>query len=286
MSYVLLSCQGLASFRKHQPGQNLLPSSLPRVNVSQMLLKLNNLDYCARVMGIGPFHPEDVNAFQDMNPLVSHVKVSKIYRFPPFSITLPPLRYSFDFFLPSIPSSTFFLFMRFVLISFLGSPPPTSTIIIMILVVTISPPSLFVPHWLNGLRSLFLCSLFHSILPSVVCPPATFKSVTGDELCGPCPAHSRAPYRGSTECRCDHGYYRADKDPKWFPCTRKTIILLSPFSFILSPPPFLSFFHSSSVSTRLLSLLSFPWNSLGVFTPSTWLTHPLNRFLLLFLLSF
>ncbi|KAI1309446.1 Ephrin type-A receptor 4 [Halotydeus destructor] len=53
-----------------------------------------------------------------------------------------------------------------------------------------------------------------------VCPPATFKPVTGDELCGPCPAHSSAPYRGSTECRCDHGFHRAPKDPKWLPCTQ------------------------------------------------------------------
>ncbi|RWS29960.1 ephrin type-A receptor 4-like protein, partial [Leptotrombidium deliense] len=53
-----------------------------------------------------------------------------------------------------------------------------------------------------------------------VCPVSTFKPVSGDQLCGPCPQHSTAPYRGSTECRCDYGYYRAAKDPKWFACTQ------------------------------------------------------------------
>lgn len=53
-----------------------------------------------------------------------------------------------------------------------------------------------------------------------VCPPGTFKPSPGSELCGPCPTHSTALYRGSTECRCDRGYYRASKDPKWFPCTQ------------------------------------------------------------------
>lgn len=96
-----------------------------------------------------------------------------------------------------------------------------------------------------------------------MCPPATFKSVTGDELCGPCPAHSRAPYRGSTECRCDHGYYRAEKDPKWSPCTRKTI---NSFHSFLLPLQFLSSFHFRSPSTdsrKILSLLlSLDWPNL------------------------
>ena len=36
----------------------------------------------------------------------------------------------------------------------------------------------------------------------------------------PCPARSSAPYRGSIECRCEHGFYRADKDSRSAPCTR------------------------------------------------------------------
>ncbi|KAH9529410.1 Ephrin type-A receptor 5 [Dermatophagoides farinae] len=53
-----------------------------------------------------------------------------------------------------------------------------------------------------------------------VCSPGKFKPIVGDELCQPCPAHSKSSYHGSTECRCDAGYYRAPKDPKWIPCTQ------------------------------------------------------------------
>ncbi|XP_067128268.1 ephrin type-B receptor 2-like isoform X2 [Centruroides vittatus] len=53
-----------------------------------------------------------------------------------------------------------------------------------------------------------------------VCPVSTFKSSVGDVKCSPCPQYSTAPYKGSLECRCDDGYYRASKDPKAMPCTQ------------------------------------------------------------------
>lgn len=60
-------------------------------------------------------------------------------------------------------------------------------------------------------------------------------------MCGPCPAHSRAPYRGSTECRCDLGFYRAAKDARWTPCTQPpsapqnvTANFVDPLTVILS----------------------------------------------------
>lgn len=55
---------------------------------------------------------------------------------------------------------------------------------------------------------------------STVCQKGTFKSQIGDESCSPCPARSLTMYRGSIECRCEHGWYRADRDPKHFPCTQ------------------------------------------------------------------
>ncbi|KAF7491603.1 Ephrin type-A receptor 4 [Sarcoptes scabiei] len=53
-----------------------------------------------------------------------------------------------------------------------------------------------------------------------VCSPGKFKPIVGDDLCQPCPKHSKSSYRGSSECRCDVGYYRAPKDPKWMACTQ------------------------------------------------------------------
>jgi len=90
-------------------------------------------------------------------------------------------------------------------------------------------PKVTLPFFASSSSSSFSSSLSYLILSSFssfyfswsVCPPGTFKPAVGDQSCSPCPGHSVAPYRGSTECRCDHGYYRASKDPKWFPCTRK-----------------------------------------------------------------
>lgn len=60
----------------------------------------------------------------------------------------------------------------------------------------------------------------------LVCSPGKFKPVVGDEQCQPCPAHSKSSYHGTTECRCDAGYYRAPKDPKWMACTRMFYLIM------------------------------------------------------------
>ncbi|XP_039306873.1 ephrin type-A receptor 4 isoform X13 [Solenopsis invicta] len=52
------------------------------------------------------------------------------------------------------------------------------------------------------------------------CPIGKFKHEAGLTTCEPCPEHSKAPDYGFTECRCDPGYYRAEKDPKKMPCTQ------------------------------------------------------------------
>ncbi|XP_076320575.1 ephrin type-A receptor 4-like isoform X2 [Tachypleus tridentatus] len=53
-----------------------------------------------------------------------------------------------------------------------------------------------------------------------VCPLGTYKSSVGDERCASCPLHSAALYKGSIECPCDDGYYRAPADPKDLPCSQ------------------------------------------------------------------
>ncbi|KAI4454835.1 tyrosine-protein kinase receptor [Holotrichia oblita] len=53
-----------------------------------------------------------------------------------------------------------------------------------------------------------------------VCPSGKFKSEVGDNLCQPCPEHSKAPSSGFSECTCDNDYYRAPSDPKNMSCTQ------------------------------------------------------------------
>ncbi|KAM5125453.1 ephrin type-B receptor 4 [Mantella aurantiaca] len=52
-----------------------------------------------------------------------------------------------------------------------------------------------------------------------VCPPGTFKPITGEALCQPCPASSHSTGTGATACNCKPGYFRASGDPVTAPCT-------------------------------------------------------------------
>ncbi|PIO40536.1 Ephrin type-B receptor 4 [Aquarana catesbeiana] len=52
-----------------------------------------------------------------------------------------------------------------------------------------------------------------------VCPPGTFKPVTGETMCQPCPAHSQSATAGATTCNCKPGYFRSPGDPVNAPCT-------------------------------------------------------------------
>ena len=67
------------------------------------------------------------------------------------------------------------------------------------------------------------------------CPIGKFKHEAGSHSCEACPAHSKSSDYGFTECRCDPGYFRAEKDPKKMPCTRefslllRLLLLLDPF---------------------------------------------------------
>lgn len=58
------------------------------------------------------------------------------------------------------------------------------------------------------------------------CPIGKFKHEAGSHSCEACPAHSKSSDYGFTECRCDPGYFRAEKDPKKMPCTRELLFLL------------------------------------------------------------
>lgn len=61
------------------------------------------------------------------------------------------------------------------------------------------------------------------------CPIGKFKHEAGSHSCEACPAHSKSSDYGFTECRCDPGYFRAEKDPKKMPCTREFSVVACRF---------------------------------------------------------
>ncbi|KAG5269562.1 hypothetical protein AALO_G00203420 [Alosa alosa] len=52
-----------------------------------------------------------------------------------------------------------------------------------------------------------------------VCKVGYYRAHSSDGGCSRCPTHSYAPREGSTSCRCDKGFYRAETDPPSSTCT-------------------------------------------------------------------
>ena len=53
------------------------------------------------------------------------------------------------------------------------------------------------------------------------CAQGTFKPLSGEGSCQPCPANSHSNALGSSICQCRIGYFRASTDPRSAPCTSK-----------------------------------------------------------------
>lgn len=53
------------------------------------------------------------------------------------------------------------------------------------------------------------------------CHPGFYKAFAGNIKCSKCPPHSYSYGEGAAICRCEKGFYRADKDPPTMACTRK-----------------------------------------------------------------
>ncbi|XP_075896095.1 ephrin type-A receptor 6 [Nelusetta ayraudi] len=54
----------------------------------------------------------------------------------------------------------------------------------------------------------------------VACHPGFYKAYAGNVKCSKCPPHSFSYGEGATICRCETGFFRADKDPPTMACTR------------------------------------------------------------------
>ncbi|XP_040912600.1 ephrin type-A receptor 6-like isoform X1 [Toxotes jaculatrix] len=54
----------------------------------------------------------------------------------------------------------------------------------------------------------------------VACHPGFYKAYAGNIKCSKCPPHSFSYGEGSAICRCEKGFFRAEKDPPTMACTR------------------------------------------------------------------
>ncbi|XP_047457547.1 ephrin type-A receptor 6 [Mugil cephalus] len=52
------------------------------------------------------------------------------------------------------------------------------------------------------------------------CHPGFYKAYAGNVKCSKCPPHSFSYGEGATICRCEKGFFRAEKDPPTMACTR------------------------------------------------------------------
>ncbi|XP_060944235.1 ephrin type-A receptor 6-like [Limanda limanda] len=52
------------------------------------------------------------------------------------------------------------------------------------------------------------------------CHPGFYKAYAGNIKCSKCPPHSYSYGEGATICRCEKGFFRAEKDPPTMACTR------------------------------------------------------------------
>lgn len=64
-----------------------------------------------------------------------------------------------------------------------------------------------------------LTPLFCHPLPA--CHPGFYKAYAGNIKCSKCPPHSFSYGEGATICRCEKGFFRAEKDPPNMACTRE-----------------------------------------------------------------
>ncbi|KAM4561652.1 ephrin type-A receptor 6-like [Fundulus diaphanus] len=54
----------------------------------------------------------------------------------------------------------------------------------------------------------------------MACRPGFYKAYAGNIKCSKCPPHSLSYGEGASICRCEKGFYRAEKDPPTMACTR------------------------------------------------------------------
>lgn len=72
-------------------------------------------------------------------------------------------------------------------------------------------------------------------LSSSACRPGFYKAYAGNIKCSKCPPHSFSYGEASAICRCEKGFFRAEKDPPTMACTREYTRKKRVLSTIVTP---------------------------------------------------
>ncbi|XP_056287267.1 ephrin type-A receptor 6-like isoform X2 [Pseudoliparis swirei] len=67
-----------------------------------------------------------------------------------------------------------------------------------------------------------VCSFAHEEIDGscAACHPGFYKAYAGNTMCSKCPPHSISYGEGAAICRCETGFFRAERDPPAMACTR------------------------------------------------------------------
>ncbi|XP_058479232.1 ephrin type-A receptor 6-like isoform X1 [Solea solea] len=175
--------------------------SFTQMDLGDRILKLNT-----EVREVGPMTRKGFYlAFQDIGACIALVSVRVYYKKCPF--TLRNLA-SFPDTVPRVDSSS--------LVEVRGACVDHAE--------EKDTPKLFCGadgDWLVPLGKC-VCSVAHEEIDGscVACHPGFYKAYAGNIKCSKCPPHSFSYGEGAAMCRCEKGFFRAEKDPPTMACTR------------------------------------------------------------------
>ncbi|MFT7808035.1 ephrin type-A receptor 6-like, partial [Arapaima gigas] len=192
---------------KFKPGQYTkidtiaADESFTQMDLGDRILKLNT-----EVREVGPITRKGFYlAFQDIGACIALVSVRVYYKKCPFTFrnlaTFPDT-------IPRMDSSS--------LVEVRGACVPNAE--------ERDTPKLYCGadgDWLVPLGRC-VCSVGHEELDGTClpCRPGFYKAFTGNINCSKCPPHSFSHDEGAALCRCETGFFRAEKDPPTMACTR------------------------------------------------------------------
>ncbi|XP_060226584.1 ephrin type-A receptor 6 isoform X4 [Meriones unguiculatus] len=175
--------------------------SFTQMDLGDRILKLNT-----EIREVGPIERKGFYlAFQDIGACIALVSVRVFYKKCPFTVRNLAM---FPDTIPRVDSSS--------LVEVRGSCVKSAE--------ERDTPKLYCGadgDWLVPLGRCICSTGYEEIEGSChACRPGFYKAFAGNTKCSKCPPHSSTYIEATSVCRCEKGYFRAEKDPPSMACTR------------------------------------------------------------------